>query len=110
VTIDEPLRRRGSRRAQNYLETVTAQRPDGTVHPLPVKSAWLWLEPAPGELADSDKGDSEVRHPFGVVVPDRLGPVFRIVANAKHVRTLEDMSCCVHFDDERRLGKKKGER
>ncbi len=83
VSVDQPRRRGGSRRAEDHLQAVPAQDLDRLVEPAEVERRLRRLESSPGELRQTDDGESGVGHQRGVDLPPPLRPLLRVVSDAE---------------------------
>ncbi|MNL49710.1 hypothetical protein D3C87_1726680 [compost metagenome] len=83
MLVDHPARWRGGRRADDHLKVVAAEHVHRPDHPVELNIARSRFKPRPGKLADAHDADAELGHAGRVRLPHRLGPVFRIVADAE---------------------------
>ena len=87
VRFDQPFWWRSGRRSHHDLQASRTKRVDRLIKPSPIIVAWLWLHAAPGKLADPNVTDAQLDHFLGILRPDLLRPMFRVVTDAKLHRT-----------------------
>ena len=71
-------------RAKHHLKPCRAQNIDGAIHPFPRELALAFFNAAPGELTNAHIGQAKFTHPLRIAGPHLFGPMFRIIAYAKH--------------------------
>ena len=76
-----PFGRCRGRCPQHDLEALSAEGFDRAVHPRPIKNAFAFFDPPPGEFADTHIGQPKRTHPTGVTRPKFFRPMFGIIAN-----------------------------
>ncbi|MNI77482.1 hypothetical protein D3C73_1337780 [compost metagenome] len=83
ITFGKPGGRRGSRCAQNYLQSIAVGQIDSLVEQFELEDTFLRFEDGPGKFGQTDNCESGFNHPPVIVGPQLLRPVLGVVTYAK---------------------------